>query len=178
MIWNGQEFEAVIATPGCGKSFLCDKYPDRFVDVDEVRLRLKYDIPNDISREELEKTKGDRKFPRKMSTAECFEALAPILDKARAEGKILISAPHPECFEYFQSRKIKTCFVFPNGDMRQELTRRFSERGNTQKFIDENDSLFDTFVENNAKETRVACKYVFGKDEYLEDILKKFGVKF
>lgn len=178
MKWNGVVFEAVIATPGCGKSFLCDKYPERFVDVDEVRLRLKYFVPENITRQELESTKGERPFPRRMHTAECFKAIVPILDKTREEGKILISAPHSEIFDYFQERKIKACFVFPDKDMKEEIKRRHVERGNTQKFVDENYDLFETFVESNAKETRVACKYAFGKDEYLEDILKKFGLKF
>lgn len=178
MIWDGQEFEAVIATPGCGKSWLCDKYPERFVDVDEVRLRLKYVIPEDITREELERTKGDRQFPRRMHTEECFKAIVPILDKAREEGKILISAPHPQIFDYFVDRNIKACFVFPDKDMREEMKRRFVDRRNSQKFIDENDELFDAFLVSNDKETRCACKYVFGKGEYLQDILVKFGLEF
>ncbi len=178
MKWNGVEFEAVIATPGCGKSYLCDKYPERFVDVDEVRLRLKYFVPGNITRQELESTKGERPFPRRMHTAECFKAIVPILEKEREEGKILISAPHAEIFDYFQEKKIKACFVYPKADMKEEIRRRHVERGNTQKFVDENYDMFETFFESNSNDTRVACKYSFGKDEYLEDILKKFGLKF
>ena len=36
MEFNGKSFEAIIATPGCGKTFLCEKYPNKFVDVDEL----------------------------------------------------------------------------------------------------------------------------------------------
>ena len=28
MKYNNIEFEAIVATPGCGKSYLCDKYPN------------------------------------------------------------------------------------------------------------------------------------------------------
>ena len=51
MEFNGKSFEAIIATPGCGKTFLCEKYPNKFVDVDEERLKLKYVIPKNITRE-------------------------------------------------------------------------------------------------------------------------------
>lgn len=178
MSWNGVEFEAIIATPGCGKSYLCDKFSERFVDVDEVRLRLKYFVPENITREELERTKGERPFKKRLHTAETFKAIVPVLDKYRHEGKILISAPHSEIFDYFQSRGIKTCFVFPDKDMRETVKNRFVERENPESFIKENDDMFDEFWISNNKETRVACKYAFGKDEYLEDILKKFGLKF
>ena len=35
MEYNGKFFDAIVATPSCGKSYLCDKYPNLFVDVDE-----------------------------------------------------------------------------------------------------------------------------------------------
>ena len=57
MKYKGVEFEAIVATPGCGKSFLCDKYPEKYVDVDELRLRCKYFVPENITRNELEKTR-------------------------------------------------------------------------------------------------------------------------
>ena len=178
MSWNGVEFEAIIATPACGKSYLCDKYPERFVDADEVRCKLKYCIPEGISREEYESTKGERQFARRMSSEECNKAIVPILDRFRHEGKILISAPHPEMFDYFQSRDIRVCFIFPNETMREEVKKRFVERGNPQRFIKENDEMFDNFVKSNEEESRVAMKYAFRKDEYLENILKKFGLMF
>ena len=40
MEYKGIKFDAVVATPCCGKSYLCDKYPDRFVDADEVVIDM------------------------------------------------------------------------------------------------------------------------------------------
>ena len=50
MKYNGIDFEAIMATPACGKSYLCDKYPDLFVDADELRLKLKYKVPEQLTR--------------------------------------------------------------------------------------------------------------------------------
>ena len=75
MKYNEIEFSAIVATPGCGKSYLCDKYPDLFVDVDEVRLKCKYFVPEDITRQELEETKGNRKFKRRADDVEYVKDL-------------------------------------------------------------------------------------------------------
>ena len=81
MEFNGKSFEAIIATPGCGKTFLCEKYPNKFVDVDEERLKLKYVIPKNITREELEKTKGERTFKKRKRTGSVTQKLYAILDR-------------------------------------------------------------------------------------------------
>ena len=174
MEYNGIEFDAVIATPGCGKSYLADK-DDRFVDVDEVRLRSKYVVPEGVTREELERTKGERTWPR---IKDYRGAFAEKLDEYLAEGKILIAAPHPESFDYFDSRGIKYCFVYPKGDIREEMRQRFELRNNPAAFIKENDDAFDDYYISNRQNKRAVVHYEFGADEYLEDILKKFGVPF
>ena len=75
MKYNGIDFEAIMATPACGKSFLCDKYPELFVDADELRLKLKYNVPKDLSREQLESTKGERLFQRQYHGKELNEKI-------------------------------------------------------------------------------------------------------
>ena len=175
MKYNGIEFEAIIATPGCGKSYLCDKYPEKFVDVDELRLRHKYIVPENISREELERTKGDRKFPRRAHYNDVVLAVENKLDQFLKEGKILIAAPHPFVFDYFVKRKIKFCFVYPNKNMKEEILKRFVNRGNGKKFITDIDGAFYKFYEENCKENRSAVNYELGAGEYLEDLVKKFG---
>ena len=67
MQYKGIEFSAIIATPGCGKSYLADRY-DFIVDADEERLKNKYEIPKDITREELEKNKRGQNFFKNKST--------------------------------------------------------------------------------------------------------------
>ena len=178
MKYNGIEFDAIVATPGCGKSYLCDKYPDKFVDVDELRLRCKYEIPENITREELEATKGDRPYQRRAHYNEYIKDMYNRLDKFVAEGKTLIAAPHPEAIDYLVNNNIKFCFVYADASMREELVRRFKCRGNSVELIKSNDDMFDTFVKSNREENKSVVHYAFTKDEYLEDILVKFGYTF
>lgn len=174
MKYNGIEFDAIIAAPGCGKSYLTDKYPGIFADMDEIRLRCKYDIPNDISREELEISKGNRGFKKKNYT---IDELYSLYDICLKQGKILLAAPHGESFNYFEMRKIKFCFVYPKKELKEEMFDRFIKRKNSQKFIDESINKFDEFYESNKKDTRAAIHYETNKGEYLEEIVKKFGLK-
>ena len=178
MEYSGKFFDAIVATPACGKSYLCDKYPEKFVYVDEVRLRCKYIVPENITREELEETKTERPFPRRASHDEYICDLNAKLDKLVKDGKILICAPHPESIEYLVSRGIKFAFVFQSKDMKEELIKRMRTRGNPESFIEENAKNFDKFYEMNTKENKSVVHYEFGKGEYLEDILKKFSCKF
>ena len=178
MRYNDIEFEAIVATPGCGKSYLCDKFPDKFVDVDELRLKCKYDIPENITREELEKTKGDRPYPRRAKHSEYIKDMYEKLDQYVMEGKTLIAAPHPEAIDYLVNNNIKFCFVYADASMREELVRRFKQRGNSQELIKSNDDMFETFVKSNREENKSVVHYAFKKDEYLEDILVKFGYNF
>ncbi len=176
MRYNGIEFDAIVATPGVGKSHLCDKYPDKFVDVDELRLRCKYFVPDNITREELEKTKWNRPFKRRLGNY--YEEMYKKLDKMVAQGKILICAPHDEAINYLLERYIKFCFIFPKDDMKDEVIRRCKNRGNNEEILQENMKSFEIFQKQNKKENKSALHYQYGKDEYLEDILKKFGCNF
>lgn len=178
MEYKNIKFDAIIATPCCGKSYLCDKYPDRFVDVDEVRLRCKYNVPENITRAELEESKGDRPWQRRASTRDYIKELFAILDEKVQKGFVLIAAPHPEAYEYFESRNIKFCLVYANHDMQKEIEKRMLARGNSEKVTKENFDLFETYYEGNIKDSRAEAKYAFGPNEYLEDILVKFGYDF
>lgn len=175
MEYKGIQFDAVIATPGCGKSYLSDHYPHLFADMDEIRLRCKYEVPENISREELERTKGERDFKRRKYTK---EEMFNEYDKHLNKGMILIAAPHPESFEYFESRNIKFCFVYPDKNAKGKLKKRFESRNNPSDFIKENYDLFDDFYISNRKDTKAAVHYEFNGDEYLSDILRKFGLDF
>lgn len=179
MKYKNITFDAVVATPGCGKSFLCDKYSDKFVDVDELKLKLKYFVPENITREELEKTKGERPFEKRAKTQEVIDILYKRLDEIVKDGKkILICAPHPEVIDYLVSRNIKFVFVFPSHDMKEELKRRMVQRGNPKSMIEDNENKFEEFYKSNKEETKSAVKYEFKKDEYLEDIIRSFGYNF
>jgi len=171
MQYKGIKFEAIMATPGAGKSYLCDRY-DKFVDADEVRLRCKYIVPENISREELEKTKGRRTFPLREGNIRA--EIENRLDIARSQGKILITSPHPEFFDYFEARRISFCFVHQGKDTRFALIERFKERGNVASVIEEFAGVesFEYFYNKNIKEDKPAVKYEFLADEYLADIIR------
>jgi hypothetical protein len=171
MEYKGIKFEAIMATPGAGKSYLCDRY-SIFVDADEVRLRCKYVVPEKISREELEKTKGIRTFL--LRDGDIRAEIEKKLDEARNDGKILITSPHPEFFEYFESRKIPFCFVYQGKDTRIALIDRFNKRGNVKKVIEEfaGEEGFEYFYNKNINENRPTVKYEFSSDEYLSDIIR------
>lgn len=178
MKYNGIEFDAIVATPGCGKSYLCDKYPELFVDVDEERLRCKYYVPDNITRNELEATKGNRPFKKRADYDDYVSALYEKLDKYVKEGKTLIAAPHSEAINYLVKKGIKFCFVYPDDDMKEELKRRMEVRGNSYEVIKENYDDFERYLVSNKKENKSVVHYVFGKNEYLEEILVKCGFIF
>ena len=178
MEYKGIQFEAIVATPSCGKSYLCDKYPDKFVDVDELRLRCKYFVPENITREELERTKGQRPFKRRASGEEFLKLVNSEIRKQYDMGKVLILAPHPETVNFLLENNIKFCFVYPNKNMKEEIKNRMVRRNNPEHVVKENDDKFYEFFESNSNESRSVVNYEFGKDEYLEDILRKFGLEF
>lgn len=178
MKYNNIEFEAIIATPCCGKSYVCDKYPNVFVDLDEERLKLRYYVPENITRAELEQSKGNRPFKKRMHGSEYLTKLYELMDKWRKQGKILIASPHPEFYNYFLDRNIKFCLVYAGSDMRSEVLARYIKRGNQASTYETYDKMFDEFIAGNEADTRPSVKYAFSEGEYLEQILKKFGCKF
>ena len=178
MEYKGIRFDAVVATPCCGKSYLCDKYPDKFVDVDELRLKCKYFVPQNITREELEKTKGQRTFERRTKGEEFLKLVNSEIKKQYDMGKVLILAPHPEAVNFLIDNNIKFCFVYPNKNMKEEIKNRMIRRKNPEQTIKENDDMFYEFYNSNSNESRSVVNYEFGQDEYLEDILRKFGIEF
>ena len=178
MKYNGIDFEAIMATPACGKSYLCDKYPDLFVDADELRLKLKYKVPEQLTRDQLESTKGEKSFQRQYHGNELDKKIFEQLDKCREEGKTIIASPHIIFQDYFVSRNIKYCFVYPNKTMQEEIARRMVIRGNPESTVKENYENFYEFYASDTKESSSALHYEFGQDEFLEDILKKFGFDF
>lgn len=50
-------------------------------------------------------------------------------------------------------------------------------RGNDEKFIEENDQLFETFYKSNREEKQSVLHYEAQKGEFLSDIIEKFGIK-
>lgn len=178
MEYKGIKFEAIVATPGCGKSYLCDKYPDKFVDVDEVRLKCKYIVPEDITRDELERIKRERPFARRADYEEYVSHMEKLLDQYVQEGKILIAAPHPEAVEYLKKRGLKFAFVYQAEDMKYEIKRRMIVCGNPANVVKEMTDQFNFFLNKNKNESDSVVKYKFSKNEYLEEIVKKFGYEF
>ena len=81
-------------------------------------------------------------------------------------------------FLFFVKNNIKFCFVYPNETMQKEISRRMSCRGNSHKFVKENEDMFQIFLDSNRLENKSVVHYEFNESEYLEEIIKKFGYKF
>ena len=171
---KGKEFFAVVATPALGKSYLADNY-EEFIDIDELRLFSKYVIPNNITRTELEQTKGDRKFEKRNNFQEHFYNQ---LQNAIKQNKILLCAPHLEIREYLFKNKIPYLFVYPKKNLKNHIKERMLNRQNNSKFITENDDLFYSYYDSNKHEPYAVVKYKIKKGEYLSDVLKKAGLDF
>lgn len=177
MEYKGIKFDAIVATPCSGKSYLCDKYPNFFVDVDELRLRIKYKIPENITRRQLEETKGNRNFEKRFTGKEYIENLTNAITNEFKSGKILICSPHSEIMNYLKEHNIKFCYVYQNSNMKEELKNRMIARGNAMSWIQENYELFDEYCKIGERESDSVIKYKFSHNEYLEDIVKNFGIK-
>ena len=176
MEYKGIKFDAIIATPGAGKTFLCEKYPNMFTDADKIKLGLKYEVPTDITTKELEITKGERTFKKRADYD--FGKVSNLLDKHIKAGKIIIAPPNPEFWEYFGNRNIPVCLVYPAGNTRKELAKRLRARGNPKKTVQEfaGEKEFGFFTRYNTQDKRPAVKYEFTSNEFLEDIVKNFKV--
>ncbi len=176
MEYNNVKFDAIIATPGCGKTYLCNKYPNKFVDADEIRMNIKYEIPKNLTRTEIENIRGNITYNKRELSKPLWEVVYDVIEKEIKKGKIIIASPHPEFYKFFLDRKIPFCLVYADKCMKDELTRRYRMRGNNEKLVTEFAKLFEEHYEDNKNDTRPNVKYAFTKDEYLEDILNKFNV--
>ena len=174
LMYKNKKFRAIVATPGIGKSYLCDRY-NELVDIDELRLFCKYYIPDNITREELEKTKSRRPYDKRKNFKELFEKE---LDKVIESDKILICAPHKEIKEILVKKHIPYAFVYPSLNMKEEIKNRMVLRGNLSDVVKENDDLFYTFYHENKLEPFAIVKYRLKRGEFLEDVLVKMGLDF
>ena len=50
-------------------------------------------------------------------------------------------------------------------------------RGNPEETVKSNEEMFFEYYNSNVKESKSILHYEFKKDEYLEDIIQKFGIK-
>lgn len=171
MSLKDKNIRVFIATPGCGKSYLADRY-ENVVDVDELRLMHKYIVPNNISRECLEATKGDRDFEKRK---DYHKELDLALSQLLIDDKIILIAPHSEIIDFFINKNESMCFVYPELSMKEEMIARFFNRGNSKNFIEENTDVFEKFYNENIKDNKAKYHIVLKEKEYLSDVLIKEG---
>ncbi|MGI5842452.1 MAG: hypothetical protein ACOX6H_04105 [Christensenellales bacterium] len=170
---NGVEFDAIVAVPAVGKSYVCDNYQN-FIDVDEERLRIKYYIPEGITRAQREATKGSKHWEKRPNYAENFEKRMQELAKT---NKIFLAAPHPETIDFFTKNNIKFCFVYTSYECKEELINRMKQRGNSQEFINANANAFDDYYVKNRQENQSVLHYELKPGQYLLDVLHKAGAE-
>ena len=90
---------------------------------------------------------------------------------------ILIVNFYNSNIDYFCQRGIDFCFVFPGKQLKAEIVRRLTLRGNPDETIKANTDKFDEFYDQNVKEEKSKLHYEMKKNEYLEEIVQKFGIK-
>ncbi len=171
---NGVEFQAIVASLGSGKSYLADNY-EEFVDVDELRLRCKYVVPENLTRWQLESTKGQRNFEKRENF---IELLLEQLNTLVHSDKILIAAPHEEILNYFEKNNITYCFVYPGMESKQQMIDRWIVRGNPKEFVDENIDIYDSRFKENSSDKRATCHYQLQPGEFLSNLVEKAGIDF
>lgn len=173
--YKGKVFRAIVATPACGKSYICDRFSN-FVDVDELRLFSKYFIPNEITRDELEKTKSIRPYKRRDDFKKRFNESIVAAIKS---DKILLCAPHPEVKEILINNNIPYIFVYPAKSMKSEIKNRMEIRGNDPLVVKQNDDAFYDYYQSNKDEPYAKFKCELKPGQYLYDLLKdEMGIDF
>lgn len=161
-----------VCVPGAGKSFLA-KNDDRFVDMDWLKAKYKYNLP-ELSYEEMERSKGGhREVVNHNSIGYIEEKMRELLDKT---DKVLFFAPNPDVVDMICKNHIPYCFIYFSHDCKEEIVRRLRQRGNSEEFIERMIGPFEEFYKSNVEDERPAFKIELKKGEYIADVMKKiFG---
>ncbi len=169
-----KDIRVFVCVPAVGKTYLT-KIDDRFVDLDELKARYKYDFKDDMTEAEMEWLKGNRgKAIREDSTEYIQKTL---LDYLNNTDKILLFAPNPLIVDMIYKNKISYCLVYHSKSCIKEIEQRMRNRGNQENFIRSMIDPIDAFYEASVTDTRPAFKIELFEGEYLSDKLLKIFEK-
>ena len=164
-------FNVVVAGPGVGKTYL-SKNDSRFIDLDEMKAKYKYNITND---EDFEKNKLNR---GKIIHEDSLEYSLDILKKEIIKEKIVLLSYNKQILEFVIKNNIKYCLVYPSLNSREEYANRMRLRGNNEKFVEAmtNEKNWKKFYMENSNDIKPAFKIELKKGQYLSDTKDKFFI--
>ncbi|KAL6620871.1 hypothetical protein U3516DRAFT_290553 [Neocallimastix sp. 'constans'] len=159
----------IICGPAVGKTFL-SKNDKRFIDLDEMKAKYKYNITDD---KDFEKNKLNR---GKIIHENSLEYSLNILKKEIMTEKILLLSYNKQLINYIINNNIEYCLVYPNLNSRNEYINRMKKRGNSEKFVEEmtNEKAWNSFYFENENDTKPTFKIKLKEGQYLSDIKEVF----
>ena len=169
---NKKLFDIIVCGPAVGKTYL-SKIDSRFIDLDQMKAKYKYDIKNE---EDFEKNKLNR---GKTIQNDSFEYALNILKTEIKNNKIILLSFNKELLDYIIKNNLKYCLVYPNINCRNEYINRMKNRGNPDKFIEAmtNENIWNYYYEQNKSDIKPYFKIELNPGQYLSDIKNKFFEK-
>ena len=166
---NKKLYDIIVCGPAVGKTYL-SKNDSRFIDLDQIKAKYKYDI---INEDEFEKNKLNR---GKIIHNDSFEYALNILNKEIKNDKIILLSFNKELLDYIIKNNLKYCLVYPNINCRNEYIKRMKNRGNPDQFIEAmtNENIWNYYYNQNKNDKKPYCKIELNSEQYLSDIKHKF----
>ena len=162
-------YDVIVCGPAVGKTYL-SKIDSRFIDLDQIKAKYKYNITNE---EDFEKNKLNR---GKVINIDSYEYSLNILKKEIKGEKIVLISFNKEILEYVINNKLKYCLVYPGINSRNEYINRMKKRGNSEKFIESmtNKNIWNYYYHQNKNDTKPYFKIELNEGQYLSDIKNQF----
>ena len=163
-------YSVVLCGPAVGKTYLSNN-DSRFIDLDEMKAKYKYNIKDDNIN--FEKNKLNR---GKVVHEDSLDYAINILNDGIKSERIVLISYNKEILDYVINNEIQYCLVFPSLNSREEYIYRMRKRGNNEKFIEAmtNEKDWNSFYERNRNDMKPMNKIELKKGEYLPDIKDKF----
>ena len=163
--------KVIVCGPAVGKTYLAE-HDDRFVDVDGMRARYKYNL-QDISYKEFEEGKYNRGDAVNHGST---EYAINLLNETIKDNKIALISYQPEVLNYVINSNIDYCLVYADISLREEYKKRMEDRGNKEEFVAAmtDEKVWEEFYKTDEKDTRPKYKVKLLKGQYLSDIKYHF----
>ena len=166
---NKKLYDIIVCGPAVGKTYL-SKNDSRFIDLDLMKAKYKYDIKNE---DEFEKNKLNR---GKIIHNDSLEYALNILNKEIKNDKIILLSYNKDLLDYVITNNLKYCLVYPNINCREEYIKRMKSRGNPNNFIEAmtNENIWNYYYNENKNDKKPHFKIELNSGQYLSDIKQKF----
>lgn len=154
--------------PGIGKTELAKKY-ENVIDLDGMPYI--YELTLEQEKISYEKLKGTFKEKSNNWPENYIEEIL----KRQKQYDIVLICQHQELLEKLNERNIDYITVFPNITCKEEYSKRYKDRGNSEQYIEKKVKSFDSQIKYLLKKSK---KYwILNKGEYLENRLLSEGFK-